>query len=185
MVYASYVWRTVSALNDRGRLSHMERPCTELSLTQFFRPDGVILWQARTVVIPLTRLNCWSWYRNRRKDKMDIQSIVTQLRQEASRIEHAIGALTGIGSQPARRGRPPKGKQLKPVSGKKRRRMSAPARAKIAAAQRARWAKQKGRRGPKKGTAVSKKTTGRKPMGAAMRKKLSALMKKRWAERKA
>ncbi len=59
---------------------------------------------------------------------MDIQSIVAQLRQEASRIEHAIAALAGLGSQPARRGRPPKGSQAKPASGKKRRHMSAAAR---------------------------------------------------------
>ena len=40
---------------------------------------------------------------------MDIQGIVTQLRQEVSRIEQAIAALAGLGSQPARRGRPPDG----------------------------------------------------------------------------
>jgi hypothetical protein len=114
---------------------------------------------------------------------MDIQGIVAQLRQEVSRIEHAIAALVGLGSKPARRGRPPKASQAKP-GGQKRFTMSAAARAKIAAAQRARWAKQKGKRGPKKGTAVSKKTTGRKPMSAAMRKKLSAMMKARWAARK-
>ena len=39
---------------------------------------------------------------------MDIQSILAQLRQEAGRIERAIAALTGLGSQPARRGRPRK-----------------------------------------------------------------------------
>ncbi|MGA3319127.1 MAG: hypothetical protein ABSC64_22145 [Candidatus Korobacteraceae bacterium] len=63
--------------------------------------------------------------------------------------------------------------------------MSPAARARIAAAKKAWWAKQKGKSGPKKGAAVSKKTTGRKPMSAAMRKKLSAMMKARWAERKA
>jgi hypothetical protein len=114
---------------------------------------------------------------------MDIQSIVAQLRQEASRIEHAIAALVGLGSQPARRGRPPKRSQAKPASVKKRRRMSPAARARIGAAKKAWWAKQKGK--PKKRTAVSKKTTGRKPMSAAMRKKLSAMMKARWAARKA
>jgi hypothetical protein len=115
---------------------------------------------------------------------MDIQSIVAQLRQEASRIEHAIAALVGLGSQPARRGRPPKRSQAKPASVKKRRRMSPAARARIGAAKKAWWAKQKGKSGPKKGTAVFKKTTGRKPMSAAMRKKLSAMMKARWAERR-
>ena len=115
---------------------------------------------------------------------MDIQSIVAQLRQEASRIEHVIAALTGLGSRPARRGRPTKGSKAKPASVKKRRRMSPAARARIGAAKKAWWAKQKGKPGPKKVTAVSKKTTGRKPMSAAMRKKLSALMKARWAAKK-
>src|ERR1039458_10367260 len=62
---------------------------------------------------------------------MDIQSIVAQLRQEATRIERAIAALTGLDSQPARRGRPPKRSQAKPASVKKRHRMSAAARARI------------------------------------------------------
>src|ERR1039458_10675453 len=109
---------------------------------------------------------------------MDIESILTQLRQEASRIEHAIAALVGLGSQPARRGRPPRKRHGLKASGRKRRTMSASARAKIAAAQRARWAKHKGKSAPKKGA-------GRKPMSAAMRKKLSAMMKARWAQRKA
>ena len=115
---------------------------------------------------------------------MDIQSIVTHLRQEASRIEHAIAALVGLGSRPARRGRPPKGSQAKPASVKKRRRMSAAARKRISAAMKQRWAKLKGKSAPKKAP-VSKKSSGRKPMSAAMRKRLSAMMKARWAERKA
>src|ERR1700676_4843722 len=112
---------------------------------------------------------------------MDIQGIVAQLRQEASRIEDAITALTGLGSQSARPGRPPKKRQGVKASGRKRRTMSASARAKIAAAQRARWAKQKGKSAPIKGKAVPKKRAGRKPMSAATRKKLSAMMKARWA----
>jgi hypothetical protein len=115
---------------------------------------------------------------------MDIQSIVAELRQEASRIEQAIAALVGLGSQPARRGRPQKVSQARLASGKKRRHMSPAARARIGAAKKAWWAKQKGKTGPKKVTPVSKKTTARKPMSAAMRKKLSGLMKARWAERK-
>src|SRR5271166_1939261 len=114
---------------------------------------------------------------------MDIQGIVAQLRQEASRIEHAIAALLGLGSQPVRRGRPPKLSQAKPAGG--RRRMSAAARAKIAAAQRTRWAKQKGQAVTKKAVVAQKKSSSRKPMSPAMRKKLSAMMKARWAERKA
>jgi hypothetical protein len=62
--------------------------------------------------------------------------------------------------------------------------MSAAARARIGAAKKAWWAKQKGKLGPKKTVAVSKKATGRRPMSAAKRKKLSAMMKARWAARK-
>ena len=114
---------------------------------------------------------------------MDIQSIVAQLRQEASRIEQAIAALVGLGSQPARRGRPPKVGQAKPASGRERRCMSAAARARISAAKKEWWAKQN-RAGAKKAKSISKKTAARKPMSAAMRKKLSAMMKARWAAKK-
>ena len=115
---------------------------------------------------------------------MDIQSIVAELRQEASRIEHAIAALVGLDSQPARRGRPPKRSQAKPESVKKRRHMSPAARKRISAAMKQRWAKWKGKSAPNKAKAAPKKHAGRKPMSAAMRKKLSAMMKARWAERK-
>src|ERR1039458_9403090 len=99
---------------------------------------------------------------------MDIQGIVAELRQEAGRIERAIAALVGLGSQPVRRGRPPKVSQAKPTSGQKRRRMSAPARARIGAAKKAWWAKQKGKAAAKKAEPHRKKTAGRKPMSAAM-----------------
>lgn len=114
---------------------------------------------------------------------MDIQSILAQLRQQAEHIDKAIAALVGLGSQPARRGRPPKASQVKSAGGQQRRHMSAAARARIAAAKKAWWAKQKGK-GARKATPVSKKSTGRRPMSPAMRKKLSAMMKARWAERK-
>ena len=81
---------------------------------------------------------------------MDIQRVMAQLREETSRIEKVIAALAGLDSQPARRGRPPNVGNAKPARGRKRRTMSASARAKIAAAQRARWAKQKGKKAPKK-----------------------------------
>jgi hypothetical protein len=119
---------------------------------------------------------------------MDIQSVVAELKQELGRIDHAIAALVGLGSQPARRGRPPKAQQAEPAAaptGHKRRRMSLAARARIAAAKKAWWAKQKGKSAPKKAKAAPKKRAGRKPMSPAMRKKLSAMMKARWAERKA
>ena len=108
---------------------------------------------------------------------MDIESIVTQLREELGRIENAIAALVGLSSQPApRRGRPPKTQ--------KKRTMSASARAKISAAQKARWAKQKGKPAPKRAKTVPKKASVRRPMSAAAKKKLSALMKARWLGRK-
>jgi len=115
---------------------------------------------------------------------MDIQSIVAQLRQEASRIAQAIAALEGLGSQTARRGRAPKVSQAKPASGQKRRRMSAVARARIGAAKKAWWARQKSKPASKKVAPITQKPAGRRPMSAAKRKKLSAMMKARWAGRK-
>ena len=115
---------------------------------------------------------------------MDIQSIVAQLRQEASRIEHAIAALAGLNSQPARRGRPSKRSHAKPAKVKNGHRMSPAARKRISAAMKQRWAKWKGKSAPKKAKAAPKKHAGRKPMSAAMRKKLSAMMKARWAAKK-
>lgn len=115
---------------------------------------------------------------------MDIESVVAQLRHEASRIHQAIAALTGL-SQPARRrGRPPKASQVVQVTGRKRRHFSAAARARISAAMKERWAKRKSAAAPTKAKAAQKKAAGRKPMSPAMRKKLSAMMKARWAERK-
>ena len=115
---------------------------------------------------------------------MDIQSIVTQLRQEASRIEHAIAALVGLDSQPVRRGRPRKRSQAQPAKVKKSHRMSAAGRKRISAAMKQRWANWKGKSAPKKAKAAPKKHAGRKPMSAAMRKKLSAVMKARGAAKK-
>src|SRR5271165_4216186 len=100
---------------------------------------------------------------------MDIHGIVAQLRQEASRIENAIAALVGLGSQPTRRGRPPQVRLAKPARVQKRRRMSAAARARISAAKKTWWAKQKSEAAPKKAKAAPKKRAGRKPMSAAAR----------------
>jgi hypothetical protein len=130
-------------------------------------------------------LTAWTLYRNQERIHMDIQSIVEQLRQEASRIEQAIAALTGLDSQPARSGRPPKRSQAKTAKIKEGHRMSAAGRKRISVAMKQRWAKWKGKSAPKKAKAASKKHAGRKPMSAAMRKKLSAMMKARWAQRKA
>ena len=94
---------------------------------------------------------------------MDIQSIVEQLRQEASCIEHVIAALAELGSQPARRGGPRKKSQFKAERGKKGHRMSPAGRKRISAAMKQRWAKWKGKSAPKKTKAASKKHAGRRP----------------------
>jgi hypothetical protein len=127
---------------------------------------------------------------------MDISGVVTQLRQELERIERAIAALAGLGSQPAPRGRPPKVQVSQPAPPKAKqaapappphhvkRTMSPAARKRISAAMKQRWAKWGGKSAPTKPAAPAKKSTGRKPMSAAMRKKLSAMMKARWAATK-
>jgi hypothetical protein len=116
---------------------------------------------------------------------MDIQGTLEQLKQELSRIDHAIAALSELGQTSPRRGRPPKSSPAAPsAGGRKRRTMSAAARAKIAAAQRLRWARQKGSSTSKKVEPAGKKSAGRRAMSPAARKKLSAMMKARWAARK-
>src|ERR1022692_1552392 len=111
---------------------------------------------------------------------MDIQAIVSNLKDERSRIDQAISALEGLNSTAPRRGRPPKAT----TTGENRRRMSAAARKRISEAMKQRWAKWKGKSAPKQAKATPKKTTVRRPMSAAAKKKLSALMKARWAEKK-
>jgi hypothetical protein len=104
---------------------------------------------------------------------MDIAGVVAALRQQRTRIDHAIAALEGISSS-GRRGRPPKAIS---TAGRQRGGMSAAARKRISEAMKQRWAKWKGKSAPKK-------TKSRPAMSAAARKKLSALMKARWAARK-
>jgi hypothetical protein len=71
---------------------------------------------------------------------MDIQTIVSDLKAERNRIDHAISALERLTSSSSpRRGRPPKAKQAA-ASGKKRRVMSAAARKRISEAMKKRWA---------------------------------------------
>ena len=111
---------------------------------------------------------------------MDIQAIVSNLKDERSRIDQAISALEGLTSTAPRRGRPPKA--TSPVG--RRRRMSPAARKRISEAMKQRWAKWKGKSAPKQAKARPKKTTVRRPMSAAAKKKLSALMKARWAAKK-
>ena len=103
---------------------------------------------------------------------MDIEDVVAALKEQRTRIDHAIAALEGLGS-PARRGRPPK---TGSTSG---RHMSAAARKRISEAMRKRWAKWRRKSAPK--TAARAKPKARPTMSAAARKKLSDLMKARWA----
>jgi hypothetical protein len=115
---------------------------------------------------------------------MDIQNILSELKAEFSRINHAIAALEGLFSSAPRRGRPPKSKALAPAPTKKRRTMSAAARKRISKAMEQRWAKWKGKSAPKQVKAASKRPGRRPHMSAAAKKRLSELMKARWAERK-
>ena len=115
---------------------------------------------------------------------MDIQNILSELKAEFSRINHAIAALEGLFSSAPRRGRPPKSKTAALAPTKKRRTMSAAARKRISKAMKQRWAKWKGKSAPKQ-VKVAPKGPGRRPhMSAAAKKRLSELMKARWAERK-
>jgi hypothetical protein len=109
---------------------------------------------------------------------MDIASLVAALKEQRTRIDHAVAALEALGS-PARRGRPSKAAST-PVH--PRRHMSMAARKRISHAMKLRWAKWKGKSAPKK--SAPKKTKTRPAMSAAARKRLSALMKARWAQRK-
>ena len=117
---------------------------------------------------------------------MDIQNILSELKAEFSRINHAIAALEGLFS--SARSRPPKSKTAAPS--KKRRTMSAAARKRISEAMKQRWAQRqnKGTTTSKKASgkkgAAPKKSSGRPPMSAEARKKLSELAKQRWAQRR-
>lgn len=113
---------------------------------------------------------------------MDIESLVTQLRQEVTRITQAITALEALDATGVRRRGRPKLGQSTQVSVSRRRTMSPAARAKIAAAQRARWARQRAGATKTKGTPT--KTRARARMSPAARKRISAAMKARWAARK-
>ena len=90
---------------------------------------------------------------------MDIAIVVAALKEQRTRIDHAIAALEGLGS-PARRGRPSKA-----AAG---RHMSAAARKRISEAMKQRWAKWKRKSAPKKSAPAKTKT--RPAMSAAARK---------------
>jgi hypothetical protein len=69
---------------------------------------------------------------------MDIADVVVALKEQRTRIDHAIAALEELGS-PARGGRPPK------AGSTTGRHMSAAARKQISEAMKQRWAKWKGK----------------------------------------
>ena len=106
---------------------------------------------------------------------MDIANVVAALKEQRTRIDHAIAALEGLGS-PARRGRPPN------TGSTTGRHMSAAARKRISEAMKQRWAEWHRKSAPKK--PASAKPKARPTMTAAARKKMSDLMKARWAAKK-
>jgi hypothetical protein len=106
----------------------------------------------------------------RYNSSMNVQAIVSELRAERDRIQHAIDALERTAHTTTA------GKRRGPKSG---RRMSADARRRIGLAMKKRWAERKG----KKATSNPKKTR-QGGISAAGRKRISEMMKKRWAAKK-
>jgi hypothetical protein len=74
---------------------------------------------------------------------MDIQNILADLRRERERIDRAIGALEGLGTQARRRGRPAGSGQSATGTKRKRRHMSAASRKRISEMMKQRWAERK------------------------------------------
>ena len=101
---------------------------------------------------------------------MNLQAIITELRDQRDRIQQAIDALertTPSSPTGKRRGRKPG------------RHMSADARRRIGLAMKKRWAQRRG----KKATSTAKKAR-KSGISAAGRKRISELMKQRWAAKK-
>jgi hypothetical protein len=74
---------------------------------------------------------------------MDIQSILADLKRERERLDRAIGALEGLGTQTRRRGRPVGSGQGAAGPKRKRRHMSAASRKRISEMMKQRWAERK------------------------------------------
>jgi len=105
---------------------------------------------------------------------MNITSIVQELRAESDRLERAIIAIVGIGSDGAtavKRTRP---------------RLSAAARRRMSLAKKKWWMARKRAAKPRDAKVIALKSEARPNHGisAAGRKRLSEMMKRRWAERK-
>jgi hypothetical protein len=74
---------------------------------------------------------------------MDIQNILADLKRERERLDRAIGALEGLGTQTRRRGRPVGSHQAATGPKRKRRHMSAASRKRISDMMKQRWAERK------------------------------------------
>ena len=98
---------------------------------------------------------------------MDIANVVAALKEQRTRIDHAIAALEGLGSSCS--ARPPAEGRFNTG-----RHMSAASRKRISEAMKQRWAKWKGKSAPKKSAPA--KTKARPTMSAAARKKLSGAL---------
>ena len=98
---------------------------------------------------------------------MDIQAILSSLREQRDQIQKAIDALERNTHSGTTKGR------------KSGRHMSADARRRIGLAMKKRWAERKGKK-----VIGSGKKARKSGISAAGRKRISEMMKQRWAERK-
>jgi hypothetical protein len=121
-------------------------------------------------------------------EPLDIQSIVTQLKSELTRIGEVIGLLEGEDKSPVKKrvGRPPGSGAAKAPSGKGHG-LTPAGRRKLSQAMKARWAQRRGPiavTGTRTAIAAEPKPKERRKMSAAGRRNIAAAMKKRWAEKK-
>ena len=123
----------------------------------------------------------------KRERILDIQNIVSQLKDEITRITAAIGLLEGDAPSRKRPGRPPASAAAKAQAGGRGRGLTPAGRRKLSEAMKRRWVLRRSAKvAPKAVTSVAaagkpKKSGGMTPAG---RKKISEAMKKRWAEKK-
>ena len=123
----------------------------------------------------------------KRERILDIQNIVSQLKDEITRITAAIGLLEGDAPPKKRLGRPPASAAGNAQPGGRGRGLTPAGRRKLSEAVKLRWAQRRGATGaPRASTPAAAAGKPKKSGGitAAGRKKLSEAMKKRWAEKK-
>jgi hypothetical protein len=116
---------------------------------------------------------------------MEIQPILSDLRNELERIEQAIAALEALDGTATPKPAQPKGSASEFGANKptgRGRGISPAGRARIAAAAKARWAKLRAAKGAK--PASAKKAIPTRHVSAAARKRLSEVAKARWAKQK-